>query len=168
MSGQVGRRDVTEDADVVKLDLLLAVGKVASDWLAVEGIPQVLRQDAAVTRHDREQAAQLAGAHDGAMLVATIGLEALEVADEGLPRADPAHLQLAIGWLDERDDGARHVIGHAFRHTVATLALDAGEGLDAVSRALGHTSVATTADIYGHWTPAMQERLALRMAEVLG
>jgi integrase len=34
------------------------------------------------------------------------------------------------------------------RHAFATLALEAGEGLDAVSRALGHTSVATTADIY--------------------
>jgi integrase len=56
---------------------------------------------------------------------------------------------------------------HDLRHTFATLALEAGEGLDAVSRALGHTSVATTADIYGHWTPAMQERLAQRMDAVL-
>ena len=47
------------------------------------------------------------------------------------------------------------------------LALEAGEGLDGVSRALGHASVATTADIYGHWTPVMQERLAQRMDEVL-
>jgi integrase len=57
---------------------------------------------------------------------------------------------------------------HDLRHTFATLALEAGEGLDAVSRALGHTSVATTADIYGHWTPAMQERLAQRMDIILG
>jgi integrase len=56
---------------------------------------------------------------------------------------------------------------HDLRHTFATLALEAGEGLDAVSRALGHTSVATTADIYGHWTPVMQERLAARMDAVL-
>jgi integrase len=56
---------------------------------------------------------------------------------------------------------------HDLRHTFATLALEAGEGLDAVSRALGHTSVATTADIYGHWAPAMQERLADRMGAIL-
>jgi integrase len=57
---------------------------------------------------------------------------------------------------------------HDLRHTFATLALEAGEGLDAVSRALGHTSVVTTADIYGHWTPAMQERLAQRMDAIVG
>ena len=38
----------------------------------------------------------------------------------------------------------------------------------AVSRALGHTSIATTADVYGHWTPAMADRLAARMDAVLG
>lgn len=46
--------------------------------------------------------------------------------------------------------------------------LEAGEDLAVVSRALGHTSVATTADVYGHWTPAMADRLAARMEAVLG
>lgn len=57
---------------------------------------------------------------------------------------------------------------HDLRHTFAALALEAGEDLATVSRALGHTSVATTADAYMHVTPAMQDRLALRMAAVLG
>lgn len=56
---------------------------------------------------------------------------------------------------------------HDLRHAYATLALETGESIDAVSRALGHTSIATTADIYGHWTPAMAQRLADRMDEVL-
>jgi integrase len=54
------------------------------------------------------------------------------------------------------------------RHTFATLALEASKDLSAVSRALGHTSAATTADVYGHWTPEMAERLAARMDAVLG
>jgi len=40
--------------------------------------------------------------------------------------------------------------------------------LATVSRALGHTSVATTADVYMHVTPAMQDRLAQRMEQALG
>ena len=64
--------------------------------------------------------------------------------------------------------GLPHRRFHDLRHTFATLALEAGEPLEAVSRALGHASLATTADIYGHWTPAMQDRLAQRMDAVLG
>jgi integrase len=56
---------------------------------------------------------------------------------------------------------------HDLRHAFATLALEAGEDLHAVSRALGHTTIATTADVYAHVTPAMQERLAQRMDVIL-
>lgn len=37
-----------------------------------------------------------------------------------------------------------------------------------VSRALGHASVAITADVYMHVTPAMKDGLAQRMEAVLG
>lgn len=57
---------------------------------------------------------------------------------------------------------------HDLRHTFATLAIEAGEDLATVSRALGHTSVATTADVYMHVTPAMRDGLAARMEGVLG
>jgi len=64
--------------------------------------------------------------------------------------------------------GLPHRRFHDLRQTFATLALEAGEPLKTVSRALGHTSLATTADIYGHWTPAIRQRLAQRMDAVLG
>jgi integrase len=57
---------------------------------------------------------------------------------------------------------------HDLRHTFATLAIEAGEDIAVVSRALGHSSVATTADIYLHVTPAMRDGLAARMEAVLG
>lgn len=57
---------------------------------------------------------------------------------------------------------------HDLRHTFATLAIEAGEDISVVSRALGHASVAITADVYIHITPAMKDRLAARMEAVLG
>jgi integrase len=56
---------------------------------------------------------------------------------------------------------------HDLRHTFATLAIEAGEDVAVVSRALGHASVAITADVYMHVTPAMKDRLAARMEAVL-
>jgi hypothetical protein len=36
-----------------------------------------------------------------------------------------------------------------------------------ISRTLGHSQIATTADVYAHLTPAMLERTAARMDGVL-
>jgi integrase len=57
---------------------------------------------------------------------------------------------------------------HDLRHTFAILAIEAGEDIATVSRALGHSRVATTADVYMHVTPAMKDRLAQRMEDALG
>jgi integrase len=57
-----------------------------------------------------------------------------------------------------------HDLGHAF----ATLQLEAGADVFEVSRALGHASIAATANVYGHFTTAMAERSAERMSAILG
>ena len=54
------------------------------------------------------------------------------------------------------------------RHACATLHLEAGEELLVVSRILGHSTIATTADVYAHITPAMLDRTAERMDGILG
>src|SRR6266540_2781952 len=41
---------------------------------------------------------------------------------------------------------------HDLRHAFATLQLEAGADLFEVSRALGHTSITTTANVYAHGT----------------
>ena len=56
---------------------------------------------------------------------------------------------------------------HDLRHAFATLMLEAGEDLAIVSRSLGHATITTTADVYAHLTPAMQERSAARMDTIL-
>ena len=53
------------------------------------------------------------------------------------------------------------------RHAYATLLLEDGEELGVISQTLGHSQIATTADIYAHLTPAMLERTALRKDGVL-
>lgn len=57
---------------------------------------------------------------------------------------------------------------HDLRHAFATLMLEDGEELAVVSRALGHSTITTTADVYLHTTPAMLERAAARMDRILG
>lgn len=47
---------------------------------------------------------------------------------------------------------------HCLRHTHATMLLEAGEDLDVVSKRLGHSSIATTANIYSHMTKGRMER----------
>jgi integrase len=56
---------------------------------------------------------------------------------------------------------------HDLRHAFATLMIESGEDLGVVSRILGHADFATTADVYAHLTPAMLDRAADRMDEIL-
>ncbi|HXF71949.1 MAG TPA: site-specific integrase [Actinomycetota bacterium] len=63
-----------------------------------------------------------------------------------------------------RRAGVREIPLHAARHTYATLALRAGVRLDVVSRQLGHASIGTTADVYGHDDPEAAREAAARVA----
>ena len=57
---------------------------------------------------------------------------------------------------------------HDVRHACATLRLEQGEELAVVSRILGHASIATTEDVYGHLTDAMLGRAAELTDVILG
>jgi integrase len=54
------------------------------------------------------------------------------------------------------------------RRRPAALQLEAGADLFEISRALGHASITTTANTYGHFTRAMAGRAVDRMAAILG
>ena len=56
---------------------------------------------------------------------------------------------------------------HDLRHAHATLLIEGGVELAIVSRALGHSDLSTTADVYGSWTRDMAGRVASRMDDVL-
>ncbi|GGU41082.1 hypothetical protein GCM10010211_00040 [Streptomyces albospinus] len=57
---------------------------------------------------------------------------------------------------------------HTLRHFFASTALAHGVPLHEVSRWLGHTSIKTTVDIYGHLVPAAWERCRQALERALG
>ena len=57
---------------------------------------------------------------------------------------------------------------HDLRHTAASLMLSAGVPLKVVSEALGHSSIAITADVYAHVTPDLRREAADAMDRALG
>lgn len=56
--------------------------------------------------------------------------------------------------------GLPHFSFHSFRHTSATLLLQAGVNYKVVQQRLGHSSCATTMDIYAHVMPGADEEAA--------
>lgn len=66
-----------------------------------------------------------------------------------------------------REAGLREIRLHDARHTHATLMFDHGVPVHVVSRRLGHTSVATTADIYVARMPSADRAAADTWANVL-
>jgi integrase len=67
-----------------------------------------------------------------------------------------------------RDVASLPAIGlHGLRHTHATLLLEEGVDVKTVSERLGHDSVQTTLELYGHVTPKMRGNAAARFGSLL-
>jgi integrase len=64
-------------------------------------------------------------------------------------------------------EGSLTISFHGLRHTAATLALKAGEGVYVVSRRLGHKKIEITLNTYAHVLPSMGKEVAARMSSVL-
>jgi integrase len=63
-------------------------------------------------------------------------------------------------WRTTADRLGLDVRLHDLRHTAASLMLGAGVPLKVVSEALGHSSIAITADVYAHVTPDLRREAA--------
>jgi len=56
---------------------------------------------------------------------------------------------------------------HDLRHTMVTTVLNNGQPLAVVSKYVGHSSVAITADIYGHRDDSAERKVAESMEQIL-
>ena len=66
-----------------------------------------------------------------------------------------------------RDAGVKRVRLHDLRHSYASLLLESGVDLKTVSMALGHSSVATTANIYAHVTHSLKRDAAEKLDDAI-
>lgn len=70
-------------------------------------------------------------------------------------------------WLPAtRGAGLEGLRVHDLRHTAAALAIEAGAHPKAIAERLGHASITTTLNTYGHLFPAIDEELAGRLDEM--
>ena len=63
--------------------------------------------------------------------------------------------------------GMKGVRLHDLRHSHASLMLKAGVQPKVISERLGHSSISTTMDIYGHVLPGLQEDAVRRLSTLL-
>ena len=72
-------------------------------------------------------------------------------------------------WLSTAatDLGIGHVNPHKLRHSAASLALAEGVPLEVVSELLGHSSIRTTKDVYGHLVGHQKEQAAAALDRAL-
>ncbi|MFE0249879.1 tyrosine-type recombinase/integrase [Streptomyces sp. NPDC059010] len=79
----------------------------------------------------------------------------------------------AAGLIAEPGEDGKHVSArehgmHALRHFYASVLLDAGESIKAVSQYLGHSDPGLTLRVYAHLMPASQERTKLAVDTAFG
>ena len=64
--------------------------------------------------------------------------------------------------------GLPHMRFHDLRHSAATILLQARVQLKTVQELLGHSTIATTADIYSHVSSEMREEVVNKMDSFFG
>lgn len=89
---------------------------------------------------------------------------------EQLAPEKPVRPSAAYYWMKRilREAGLPDITLHRLRHVFATLSLENGMDVKTLSAMLGHTSAATTLDIYAHVTDDMQTEAAARIDRGLG
>jgi integrase len=70
-------------------------------------------------------------------------------------------LKWDTAWRALRDEAGLHGLRfHDLRHTAVALAIGQGAHPKAIQGRMGHSSIVTTLDRYGHLVPALDEQIA--------
>ncbi len=85
--------------------------------------------------------------------------------EDGRP-LDPRSFARSFERLSQRA-GLPRIPFHALRHTHATLLIEAGVSMKAVSERLGHSDITTTLGIYSHTTPKKEDEAARVTSDLL-
>lgn len=64
--------------------------------------------------------------------------------------------------------GLRHIRLHDLRHTFATIILNSGEQLAAITEVLGHSGIAITKDIYASRATSLAPRAVRAFSRAIG
>jgi integrase len=96
----------------------------------------------------------------------SVGFDLVFCRPDGSP-LDPNVVGRRFGRLVRKVDSLPVIRLHDLRHTHATLLLEDGVDVKTVSERLGHDSVQTTLELYGHVTPRMRANAAARFGTLL-
>lgn len=96
----------------------------------------------------------------------SVGFDLVFCRPDGSP-LDPNVIDRRFGRLVRKVDSIPVIHLHDLRHTHATLLLEDGVDVKTVSERLGHDSVQTTLELYGHVTPRMRASAAARFGTLL-
>ncbi|GEK32104.1 site-specific integrase [Kurthia zopfii] len=69
--------------------------------------------------------------------------------------------------IKKMDNLNKHITPHSFRHTHASLLIEANVNMKVISHRLGHSSVATTDEIYGHLTRGLEKEASQKFSELM-
>ncbi|MGE5417080.1 MAG: tyrosine-type recombinase/integrase [Acidobacteriota bacterium] len=77
------------------------------------------------------------------------------------------HFKSLLQKLEKENPEYKDITFHSLRHSYASLLLEAGEDMRVIQELMGHASLSTTANTYGHVKEKLKKRAVERLSSVL-
>lgn len=86
---------------------------------------------------------------------------------EGYPRTIRLVANRLQRLIKHMSDLNKNITTHSFRHTHASLLIEANANIKVISHRLGHATIATTDEIYGHLTRGLEKKASQQFSELM-